>query len=483
MRKIAKKKNKVTVEIIGGNAESVTGSCSKIITENYVYLFELGMIQDGHTPLENYKLNSKLLQQIKPQEIDYIIIGHNHLDHIGLIPALYTKGKCNAKIIVPEKSTCILREMWLDAAYINQRDVEVINLKGDRNFEPFYTEDVVNDLLTYIQEIPSGEIINISDELSIRYKNAGHILLSKQAEIYINSGSHTRKILFTSDLGNLATQESRIFVEDFEPISTATVVIGECTYSARGKEITKKTLDTDIEKIRATVEQYCVDRKRRILIPTFSLDRMPYILWILYSLFGEDDNFNIPILVDSPLANRLLDCYSSILEDEEKEKFDRMMSWKNIRRIIAPEDSKAAILDKDAKIICSSSGMLTAGRSVKWVQSILPNENDLILFIGYAGEDTLAYKIKHEKEQKTININGKPYRNKAQIVDLLSFSSHMQRKELINYYKSINCEKIYLVHSNNNSKIEFKEDLEKAVSDCLKSTRVIAVNKGTKINL
>ena len=483
MRKIAKKKNKVTIEVIGGNAESVTGSCSKITTDEHVYLFECGLIQDGYTPLENYKLNSKLLQQIKPQDIDYIIIGHNHLDHVGLIPALYARGKCKAKIIVPEKSTCILKEMWLDAAYINQRDVELINLKSDKFLEPFYNEDIVNTVLSYIQELPSDTIINITDELSIRYKNAGHILLSKQTEVYLHGGSHTRKILFTSDLGNLATQESRVFVENFEPITTANVVIGECTYSARGRDITKKTLDKDIEKIKSVIEQYCVDHGYRVLIPTFSLDRMPYILWILYNIWGQDESFHIPVVVDSPLANRLLDCYSSILIGESKEKFDEMMAWKNIKRIITPEDSKAAIADKGAKVICSSSGMLTAGRSVKWLQSILPNENDMILFIGYAGEDTLAWKVKHEKEQKTININGKPYKNKAQITDLLSFSSHMQRKELINYYKSINCNKIYLVHSDKNSKIEFKEDLENAIADCLKSTRVIAVNSGTKINL
>ena len=482
VKPLGKKKDKVTLEIIGGNAESVTGSCTKITTNEHVYLFELGMIQDGHTPLENYKLNSKLLQKIRPQEIDYIIIGHNHLDHVGLIPALYARGKCNAKIIVPQKSTCILKEMWLDAAYINQRDVEIINLK-DKNYEPFYNEDIVMKALNYVQEIQSDEIVNISEELSIRYRNAGHILLSKQAEVYINGGSHTRKILFTSDLGNLATQGSRVFVEDFQPVPTSNIVIGECTYSSRtGKEITKKTLETDMQKIKSAVEQYCVDNKHRVLIPTFSLDRMPYILWILYTLFGKDESFKIPILVDSPLSNRLLDCYSSILEGDQKEKFDEMMSWKNIKRVINPEDSKAAIADKGAKVILSSSGMLTAGRSVKWTQSILPNENDLIMFIGYAGEDTLAYKIKHEKEQKTININGKPIKNKAQIIDLLSFSSHMQRKDLINYYKGINCDKIYLVHSDK-SKIEFKQDLEQAINDCLKSTRVIAVNKGTKINI
>ena len=149
-------------------------------------------------------------------------------------------------------------------------------------------------------------------------------------------------------------------------------------------------------------------------------------------MFGKNEDFKIPILIDSPLSNRLLDCYSSILVGKEKELFDEMMSWKNLKRVIDPEDSKAAIGDKSAKVILASSGMLTAGRSIKWVQSILPCENDCILFIGYAGEDTLAGRIKHGVSQKTININGKPYKNKAQLIDLHSYSSHMQRKDLLN---------------------------------------------------
>lgn len=440
------------------------------------------MIQGEHTVLENYRANMKFVQKIKPQEVEYIIIGHCHQDHIGMIPTLYARGKCTAKIIVPKGSTAILKEMWLDSSFINCRDVEVLNIKDDRNYEPFYTEDIVYKTLDYVQEIESDNIVKLSDELAIRYTDAGHILLSKQCEVYINGGSHTRKILFSSDLGNIATQDTRIFVENFKPISSCNIAIMECTYSSKDRQCTKETYKKDIEKIKSVVEQYCVDNNNRVLIPSFSLDRTPYILWILYSLFGKDENFKVPILVDSPLANRLLDCYSSILEDDRKELFDEMMSWKNIRRVITPEDSKAAISDKEAKVILSSSGMLTAGRSVKWTQSILPHENDCILFMGYSGEDTLAWKIKHNKDNKTININGKPYKNNAQIYDLKSFSSHMQRIDMINYYKSINCEKIYLVHGDSN-KIEFKHDLEEAIFDCLKSTKVVAVNNGTKISL
>lgn len=440
------------------------------------------MIQGEHTVLENYKANMKYIQKIRPQELQYIIIGHVHQDHIGMIPTLYARGKCNAKIIVPKGSTSILKEMWLDSSFINCRDVEVINLKNDRNYEPFYTEDVVYKTLEYIEEIDSDKIVSLSDELAIRYTDAGHILLSKQCEVYINGGSRTRKILFSSDLGNISTQDTRVFVENFKPVTSANIAIMECTYASKERQCTKETYKKDVTKIKSVVEQYCIDNNSRVLIPSFSLDRTPYILWILYSLFGKDENFKIPILIDSPLANRLLDCYYSILDGKKKELFDEIMSWNNIKRVIQPEASKAAIADKGAKIILSSSGMLTAGRSVKWTQSILPNENDCILFMGYSGENTLAWKIKHGKDHKTININGKPYKNKAQIYDLKSFSSHMQRNEMLNYYKSINCEKIYLVHSDSN-KIEFKHDLENAITDCLKSTKVVAVNNGTKISL
>ena len=440
------------------------------------------MIQGEHTVLENYKANMKYIQKIRPQELQYIIIGHVHQDHIGMIPTLYTRGKCNAKIIVPKGSTSILKEMWLDSSFINCRDVEVINLKNDRNYEPFYTEDVVYKTLEYIEEIDSDKIVPLSDELAIQYTDAGHILLSKQCEVYINGGSRTRKILFSSDLGNISTQDTRVFVENFKPVTSANIAIMECTYASKERQCTKETYKKDVTKIKSVVEQYCIGNNSRVLIPSFSLDRTPYILWILYSLFGKDENFKIPILIDSPLANRLLDCYSSILDGKKKELFDEIMSWNNIKRVIQPEASKAAIADKSAKIILSSSGMLTAGRSVKWTQSILPNENDCILFMGYSGENTLAWKIKHGKDHKTININGKPYKNKAQIYDLKSFSSHMQRNEMLNYYKSINCEKIYLVHSDSN-KIEFKHDLENAIADCLKSTKVVAVNSGTKISL
>lgn len=480
---MGKKKKEVTLEVIGGNADGVTGSCTKIDFYGRTILFELGMVQDNSTILGNYRDNCAIMNKLKPKKVEMVIIGHNHCDHIGLIPMLFARGNRDVKIITPKDTTCILKEMWSDTAFINEKDCESLNRKDDRSYTPLYTQSEVDMALKNVVEIEIGNIVKIDDNVSIRYTPAGHILRSCQTELYINGGSHTRKIYFSSDLGNKMIEDRKVFVEKFQPITSSNISIVESTYGRRKGSMSKKDIELDKQKMKTVIEQYCVDNNHRVLIPTFSLDRMPFILWELYQLFGNDESFAVPILVDSPLSNRLLDCYSSILDSEAKEKFDEMMSWRNIRRIVTPEASKSAISDKGAKIICASSGMLTAGRSVKWVQSILPNENDCILFVGYAGEDTLAGRIKNGSSQKTITINGKQYKNKCQLVDLHSYSSHIQRVDMINYYKSINCEKIYLCHGDMQARIELKEDLEKALADCCKSTRVIIVNKGTKISL
>ena len=370
---MSKKKREVTLEIIGGNATGVTGSCTKIDFYGRSILFELGMVQDNSTILGNYRDNCAILNKIKPKKIEMVIIGHNHCDHIGLIPMLFVRGNKDVKIITPKDTTCILKEMWSDTAYINEKDCDALNHKGDKFYTPLYTQVEVDMALKNVMEIEIGNIVKIDDNISIRYTPAGHILRSCQTELFINGGSHTRKIYFSSDLGNKMIEDRKVFVEKFQPITSSNISIVESTYGRRKGSMSKKDIELDRRKMKTVIEQYCIDNNNRVLIPTFSLDRMPFILWELYQLFGKDDSFKVPVLVDSPLSNRLLDCYSSILDGEAKENFDEMMSWKNIKRVIKPEDSKAAISEKGAKIICASSGMISAGRAVKWTLSILPN--------------------------------------------------------------------------------------------------------------
>lgn len=482
-----KNKNKITITPVGYSAEAVTGSCNLLKYDGCFAAIELGGIQEGHTVLENYNLNKRMLSNIKSKELQFIFVAHLHYDHIGMIPAMYARG-CNARIIVPAGSTRILKEMWLDSAHIMEKDCEALNRKSNKNYEPFYNTDDIEIALGYIEEYDSDILIELTDTLSLTYRNAGHIMLSKQIEIFIRPAlsNHTYKILITSDLGNLSTEANRIFVEDFYRVEKANIVIGESTYGLKSSRKTRKDFKKDLEKIRTVIDQYCVDNANRVLIPTFSLDKMAVVLWYLYELFGANEEFNVPIIVDSPLAIRLLKHYQTIMEefdDERIEKFKEMMAWKNIHLISDHQASAACISDKGGKVILSSGGMLQSGRSVTWAQSIIPRSNDCIMFMGYCGVDTLGYHIKHSKEHKTVTINNKVLANRCQIVELLSFSSHMQHEDLVNYYKGIVADKIYLLHGDEQSRLDLKKELSDELSKMSKTTKVSIVNKSTVINL
>ena len=306
--------------------------------------------------------------------------------------------------------------------------------------------------------------------------------------MFFSINGNTKKVTFSSDLGNPLLNDTKVFVDKFEPIVKSNVFIGEATYAAKNRSMTKKDLKTDLDKIKSVIQQFCMENKKTVVVPCFSLDRTPYMVWLLYSIFGQDESFDIPIVVDSPLSIRLLNVYGEILQGEAKEKFEAMMNWKNLKLSYTPEDSKSLMADGKSKCVIASSGMLNAGRSVRWIQHVLPQSDNCIMFIGFATTNTLCYKIKNSKnknwkKQKTITINGKVVKNNAQIVDLHSFSSHAQRDMLLNYYSSIIADKIYLIHSNMNDKIEFKSDLEKEISKKLRTTRVVAVNRSTVINV
>ena len=115
------------------------------------------------------------------------------------------------------------------------------------------------------------------------------------------------------------------------------------------------------------------------------------------------------------------------------------------------------------------------------LQKILPDSRSHILFVGFSNENSLATKIKNGNKQKTISIDGKSIANRCSISDLKSFSSHMQRSELLKYYSDMNCEKIVLVHGNFKDKVEFSRDLQSEISKKNRSSKVVVANRSTTL--
>ena len=475
---MAKSRDKIQINFVGESSNDVTGSCVHIKTPNRQILLECGSFQSCGSTLENYKVNNKHFD-FKPKEIDYVFLMHNHIDHIGLAPKLYKNGS-TAQIIAPNDTKPIAEILLRDSAHIMDTDALELSNKFKRNYAPIYTDSDVDKCLKHYAEYAIGETVQLDEYVKFRFIPSGHILNSAQLELWITEGNVTKKIGYTSDLGNVHIK--KYYTNTFKAIKKCDILIGETTYAREDRIANQKMRNKDLEKLETIIRQTCVEDGARVLIPVFANDRCQNMLTYIYDIFGEDDEFDIPVLVDSPMATRICRTYGDLLDDDSAQKWNKVLAWKNLCFVEDAMDSKAWRESRRPVIVLASSGMMVRGRSTSWAHAMLPNSYDRIVFCGFAAQNSLASIIK-EGKQKTITISGHRVRNKCQVTDLHSFSSHMQRDSLLKIYGATECEKIILVHGEMNGKIEFAKDLQDEISKNNNTSKVVVANKGYKLSL
>lgn len=449
---------------IGNSATEVTGSTYLVRYKKYCLLLDCGLTQ-GHDIATDYKLNLKLLKKIKTKEIDYIILSHCHMDHTGLIPALYARG-CQAHLYVPCGSKQFLKLLWEDSMKIFTQDCQKLNNKGIKA-APFYTQkDIDNALnrmieLEYDWEFKKWEH-KINESITLKYVPSNHILHACQVYLDFHDKSLHHRLGFTGDIGGETPQP---YVEPRQPMPYVNLLLGENTYNDPSRRFNKQyDRVKDIEKIVSVIRQ-----SNRVLIPCFSFGRTQTMLHLLYELWDNevlpDD---IKVIVDSPLAQQICKIWPWNI------------GWGNIHFVESWAESQQLQKQNDKCIIISASGMMNGGRVVEWAKTILPNSNNTILFCGYSSENTLATQIRYGN--KSINIDGTIVQNNANIVELVSFSSHANYEELMDYYTNqCRYDKIALVHGDMKYKPDFARKLQDKLVEQGKSSRVICTNEDTKI--
>ena len=451
------------VKFISGSATGVTGSAHLVRFKNYGILLDCGLEQ-GHDIMTDYQANKDFLHKIRVKDIQYIILSHCHVDHSGLIPALFAKG-CQAHVYVPTGSIPLLRLLWADSLKIHQSDCLKLQKKHGRKFAPFFTEDDIDTALGRCIEIGFNEETALNQDVKFEYLSAGHIIYSAQVYLELHQGYQIYRVGYTGDIGGITP---RPFTTPRQSMPFCNLTIGECTYNTPTRPNSVKDRPKDVEKIISVVNE-----SHKILFPCFSLQRTQELLLNLYMLWEMKDLPDIPVYLDSPLAIKICNMWPDV------ELWDEVMNWKNLKFINEVTDSKALQMSNEHCIIVSASGFLNGGRVLSHLTTVLPNQNNTIMFIGYAGENNLASKIK--ANEPVVEVNGVLVENKAKIVELRSFSSHASYEELMDYYTEIPYNKICLVHGEMNGKVEFAKALKNKLASNGKSARVIAVNADTKI--
>ena len=399
-----------------------------------------------------------------------------HLDHIGRLCKLVKDG-FKGKIITTSQTATLMLPLLLNSVFILDSEARMLSKKFERNYLPLYTEDDVYNTMDFVYEYDGfGETFKLDEVVSFKWLRNSHCVGATQLQLQLNGEQTHSSILYTSDIGGLKSNNN--YVENTEITDEYNkIVILESTYGARDR-VNKKTREKDIEHLRVAINTV-FERGGRVLLPAFSFSRTQQLLTTLYELYHNDKSFTYDVIIDSKLSCEITKLYSKILTGDDLKLWKKIMAWKNLRLIEEKADSTACIKDKTSKLVISSSGFCTNGRILGYLQEYLKNTDDMIIFSGYVGSDEsyLSYRIKNFNTNKTININKKPIPNKADCIALSSFSSHANRNDLLEFGSSQSCERIYLVHGSEQSKIELAEDLRKELSKKNKTSKVYVTTK------
>lgn len=448
-----------------GAARVVTGSCHQVEIDGANFLIDCGMFQGGKD------LNRLNYQDFPfdPRKIDFVIVTHGHIDHCGLLPKLTKKG-FRGQIYTTPATADLLPIMLGDSAFIQEKDTEHENRRRKRMGlpprKPLYTTGDAEKIPPMLRLLPYGESMKISAEVTLRFRNAGHIIGSSIVELFLTENGEEKKVVFSGDLG----QWDVPIIEDPSFIWNADYVFMESTYGDRLHGERKPRKELLYAQVIKTYE-----RGGKLLIPSFALERTQELLYLLSELKTERSDFpDINIYLDSPLAikiTRVFRDHPDMYDEDARARTDKPFDFPGLICTTSTAESIKINESEDPAIVIAGSGMCTAGRIRHHLKHGIWDSKNTVLFVGYQAPGTLGRVILDGA--KEIRMMGLTLAVKAEIARIGSFSAHADRDDLVRWLEAFRekPKKVFLVHGEGKSMDEFAEYLKSKGFDTSVPTR------------
>ncbi|MEL6180556.1 MAG: MBL fold metallo-hydrolase, partial [Myxococcota bacterium] len=319
--------------------------------------------------------------------------------------------------------------------------------QGEEQVEPLYTvEDVLECLDFFDTFVIYDETLELTEELTVTYRDAGHILGSAFIELTVTEGrrrrASTRRITYSGDLGNL----DKPLIRDPQIPSEADIVVLESTYGDRNH----RPFDDSVDEFRQAIVS-TLERGGNVLIPSFALGRAQELLYVLHDFYRAGDLPRCRIFLDSPMAinaTRVFTKHGDCFDQEAlalAESGQNPFAFEPLRYTRHSDDSREINTYRSGAIIVAGSGMCTGGRILHHLKHNLWRPECSVIFVGYAARGTLGRRIIDGDE--TVRIHGEEVANRAQVWTIGGFSAHAGQQTLLDWIDQTgDPEMTFLVH-------------------------------------
>jgi len=422
-----------------GGVDTVTGSTHIIESNGIQVLRDCGLFQGRRkeSRIRNRELN------LDVTKLNAVVLSHAHVDHCGNLPTLARLGY-DGKVYATSATVSLGEIMLRDAARIQEQDAfymnQKTNRKGFKPVIPLYTSEDAEKIIEQFKGVEYGDVVSFGENFSVRFEDAGHILGSAVSIFYTRENGREIKVGYALDLG----RRDLPLIRDPYMMQDLDVLVMESTYGSR----LHGDVNTAGEKLSVLIKETFA-RGGKVLIPSFALERTQEILYDLFEQVQLGNLPEVPVYVDSPMANAVTKVFAEKWEYQDEHFMKRgkrygtnIPHWMHF--ISGVQESKDLTIDKSPSVIIAASGMCEHGRILHHLKHGIDNENNTIVFVGYQASHTLGRRI--IEKQKLVRIHGDEYPVNAQVHVLHAFSAHADRDDLIEYATESKAKRIFLVH-------------------------------------
>ncbi|NMB86442.1 MAG: MBL fold metallo-hydrolase [Methanothrix sp.] len=410
-----------------GAAGGVTGSHTVIDLEGFRIGVDAGLFQGSEMDQNKAGFGHD------PRSLNALLLTHAHVDHSGRIPQLVKEGFSGP--VLSTSATLDLCEVMLkDSAHLMQEASDHASdherrhrdWKHNRSTPPLYTEKDVVRALGQFKPLDYGKEKSVG-ELSVKFKDAGHILGSAIVELCLGK----KKLVFSGDLGRPGSP----FLRDPEKVDEADWLVLESTYGDKDHG----NIADRAEKLLAIILE-TLEGGGNIIIPSFAIGRTQEILYEL-NFYAETGKLKgVKCFVDSPMAVSATEIYGRHPECFDEETLgllrsgDDPLEFPGIQYTRSRDESKAINDLREPHIVISAGGMCTGGRVLHHLIQNIERNNCTLLFVGYQAEGTLGRRLLDGAG--SIKIMDKQLDVRARIESLDAFSAHAGRGEILKWLRA-----------------------------------------------
>ena len=381
------------------------------------------------------KTEYPLLHDDELRRVQNVTISHAHLDHSGYLPHVYSK-RAKPRIFLTKPTRDLMGVLLSDYYRIHH---------GEREQRKLFSSKNVDDVLKDARMMEYNE--PFTSDFKMSFHPAGHILGSAITKVHEKGG-----VIFS---GDICMRKTKV-LDPCERNLTGETLLIETTYGGR-EDVLPSYKDSYSQMIKIINET--LNKGGHVIIPSFAVGRAQEVLLALDDYMRSGALPQTKIYMDGMIdkAMRIYRHNAIYANDDIKRRIlmseDDPFKSPNFHH---PRSKTREDVLKEPSIIVTTSGMLSGGPVLFYLDKLGNDPKNALIFVGYQAEGTTGSKV--IKGERRLRIKDREINLRLR-VERIRISGHADFNELLQFVRSIKgLKRVFLMHG---EKTDLKDAIEK----------------------